>query len=100
MKEPENCLFLKDRIEFSNPPASPHLFCSQHKLVFASLDNPTLLEETGRSMRAMTYVSKDKKITAHADPKLIDAFINRLHEVLSRGYGPQEALDAIGDVIQ
>jgi hypothetical protein len=85
MNQPDNCLFLTDRIECSNAPAKPHFFCSEHKLVFASLDNPTLLEETARSMRAMTYVSKDKKITANADPKLIDAFINRLHEVLSRG---------------
>lgn len=100
MRQPNNCLFLTDRAACLNPPARPHFFCSDHKLVFASLDNATLLEETARSMRAMTYVSKDKKITVHADPKLIDAFINRLHEVLSRGYSPDEALDAIGDVIQ
>lgn len=100
MSDPKNCLFLSNRIECAKPRATPHFFCSEHKLVFGSLDNPTLLEQTARSMRAMTYVSKDKKITANADPTLIDAFINRLHEVLSRGYSSEEALDAIGDVIQ
>lgn len=100
MPERDSCLFLTNRIECPKPQASPHFFCEEHKLVFASLDNPTLLEETARSMKAMTYVSKDKKITANADPALIDAFINRLHEVLSRGYSSDEALNAIGDVIQ
>lgn len=100
MPERDNCLFLTNRIECPKPRAKPHFFCDEHKLVFASLDNPTLLEGTARSMKAMTCVSKDKKITAKADPVLTDAFINRLHEVLSRGYSSEEALNAIGDVIQ
>jgi len=100
MPRTDNCLFLTNRIECTNPQSLAHFFCQEHKLVFGSLDNPTLLEETARSMRAMTYVSEDKKITAKADPHLIDAFINRLHEVLSRGYTSEEALNAIGDVIQ
>lgn len=96
----DNCLFLTNRIECRNHQDPTHYFCAEHKFVFAALDNPTLLEQTARSMRAMTYVSGDKKITAKADPELIDAFINRLHEVLSRGYTRDEALQAIGDVIQ
>lgn len=51
-------------------------------------------------MRDMTYVSADKKITANADPKFTDAFLNRFQELLSRGYGFDEAEAAIADVIQ
>lgn len=77
-----------------------NVYCAEHKSFFSAVDNPTLIEETARAMRAMTYVSKDKKITAHADPNLIDAFTNRLQELFNRGYSREEALHAINDVIQ
>lgn len=75
-------------------------FCDEHKAVFALLDNPTLIEQTARAMGGMTYVSTDKKITAKADPELIDAVINPFHELLGRGYSFDEAEAAIGDVLQ
>lgn len=77
-----------------------HIFCDEHKSVFALIDNPTLIEQTARAMRDMTYVSDEKKITAKADPKFIDAFLNRYQELLGRGYSFDEAEAAIGDVIQ
>lgn len=95
----EQCLFLINGVDCPKLRDTAHLFCAEHRAVFASLDNPTLLDETARALRATTYV-KDKKIVGNPDRELVDAFINRLHEVLSRGYSPNDALNAISDVIK
>jgi hypothetical protein len=100
MPNQNQCGFRIDGKECPKMRDSDHVYCSEHKTVFASIDNPALIEDAARSMREMTYVSKDKKITATSDPKLIDAFVNRLQELLARGYTHQEATNAIGDVIQ
>jgi hypothetical protein len=67
-------------------------------MTFVSLDNATLIEQTARSMRNITYVTEEKKIAPHADLKLIDEFANGLQELFARGYAYEEALSAISDV--
>ena len=96
----EQCLFLINGLDCPNLRDSAHFFCIDHRTLFASSDNRSLLEETARSMRELTYVSEDKKITAKSDRKLIDNHVNLLHEVLSRGYSIQDAMIAIADVIK
>ncbi len=95
------CYFLTNRQECPNPrDVLSHPFCPEHRAVYASLDNPALLELAVRNQRKIMYVSKDKKLTAKADTEVVDEFINILHELNGRGYNQREALEAIAQVMQ
>lgn len=96
----EECYFLVNGQECPNPRNASGPFCAEHKSIFASFDNPALLELAARNRRKMMYVREDKKLTAKPDGELIDEFINILYELEGRGYSRQEATEALAGVIQ
>jgi len=98
--EVEQCLFLVNGGECTKPRVAFSPYCPEHKAVYASIDNQTLLQLAAQNQRKMMYVSEDKKLKANADRELIDEFINILHELEGRGYSRDEALEALARVIQ
>jgi hypothetical protein len=96
--EREECYFLVNGQECPNMrDLPPHPFCSEHRAIFAGMDNPSLIERGARAMRELMYVNSEKKLTAKNDREGIDAVINILHELNGRGYTNVEATDAMGD---
>jgi hypothetical protein len=100
MTSEEQCYFLVNGLDCTNRREDPYPFCSQHRTTFGTLDNPTLIEQAAQAFAQTLYVRTDKKLTATTDRNLLDAFINRLHELQGRAYSQEDALDAIAAVAQ
>jgi hypothetical protein len=94
------CYFLTSAQECPNKRIPLCNFCPEHKAFFATLDNPTLIEETARTWIKSLYVNDEKKLTAKVDMELIGDLQNYVNELSERGYSDDDVSDAIASITQ